>query len=166
MKRKRLPSQNYKLPWMQSWQRSSLPRNKNNLSKCLNEADQWVAPVVKVDDLKEKGVDQADQKDDLKEKGVDQADQKAIDPRVKDADRAGLRVIDQKVGNVGQADLRVKDANQGDQSDHSLSAILSAIAAISGFVLVFYLKLNRTTRLAISLLGTIIVHFAIRIAMG
>jgi hypothetical protein len=137
---------------MQSWQRSSLPRNKNNLSKCLNEADQWVAPVVKVDDLKEKG--------------VDQADQKAIDPRVKDADRAGLRVIDQKVGNVGQADLRVKDANQGDQSDHSLSAILSAIAAISGFVLVFYLKLNRTTRLAISLLGTIIVHFAIRIAMG
>jgi hypothetical protein len=137
---------------MQSWQRSSLPRNKNNLSKCLNEADQWVAPVVKVDDLKEKG--------------VDQADQKAIDPRVKDADRAGLRVIDQKVGNVGQADLRVKDANQGDQSDHSLSAILSAIAAIGGFVLVFYLKLNRTTRLAISLLGTIIVHFAIRIAMG
>jgi hypothetical protein len=152
MKRKKLPSQNYKLPWMQSWQRFLHLRNKNNLSKCLNEADQWVAPVVKVDDLKEKG--------------VDQADQKAIDPRVKDADRAGLRVIDQKVGNVGQADLRVKDANQGDQSDHSLSAILSAIAAISGFVLVFYLKLNRTTRLAISLLGTIIVLFAIRIAMG
>jgi hypothetical protein len=111
-----------------------------------------VAPAVKVDDLKEKG--------------ADQADQKVIAQRVKDADRAGLRVIDQKVGNVGQADLRVKDANQGDQSDHSLSAILSAIAAISGFVLVFYLKLNRTTRLAISLLGTIIVLFAIRIAMG
>ena len=137
---------------MQSWQRSSLPRNKNNLSKCLNEADQWVAPVGKLDDLKAED--------------AGQVDQKAIDPRVKDADRAGLRVIDQKVGNVGQADLRVKDANQGDQSDHSLSAILSAIAAISGFVLVFYLKLNRTTRLTISLLGTIIVHFAIRIAMG
>jgi hypothetical protein len=109
--------------------------------------------------------------DDLKAEDAGQADLKAIDPRDKDVDRADLkvtdlRVIDQKVGNVGQADLRVKDANQGDQSDHSLSAIVSAIAAISGFVLVFYLKLNRTTRLAISLLGTIIVHFAIRIAMG
>ncbi|MFN7890862.1 MAG: hypothetical protein ACK5OC_11275, partial [Pirellula sp.] len=151
-----------KLPWMQSWQRSSLPRNKNNLSKCLNEADQWVAPVGKLDDLKAED--------------AGQADLKAIDPRDKDVDRADLKVIDQKVidqkvidqkeGDVAQADLRVKDANQGDQSDHSLSAILSAIAAISGFVLVFYLKLNRTTRLAISVLGTIIVLFAIRIAMG
>ena len=114
--------------------------------------------------------------DDLKAEDAGQADLKAIDPRDKDVDRADLKVtdqkvtdqkvIDQKVGDVGQADLRVKDANQGDQSDHSLYAILSAIAAISGFVLVFYLKLNRTTRLAISLLGTIIVHFAIRSAMG
>ncbi len=47
-----------------------------------------------------------------------------------------------------------------------VSAIVSAIVALSGFVLVFYLKLNRTTRLAISVLGTIIVLFAIRIAMG
>jgi hypothetical protein len=157
MKRKKLPSQNYKLPWMQSWQRFLHLRNKNNLSKCLNEADQWVAPAGKLDDLKAED--------------AGQADLKAIDPRDKDVDRADLkvtdlRVIDQKVGDVGQADLRVKDANQGDQSDHSLSAIVSAIAAISGFVLVFYLKLNRTTRLAISLLGTIIVLFAIRIAMG
>jgi hypothetical protein len=46
------------------------------------------------------------------------------------------------------------------------SAIVSAIVALSGFALVFYLKLNRTTRLAISVLGTIVVLFAIRIAMG
>ena len=109
--------------------------------------------------------------DDLKAKDAGQADLKAIDPRDKDVDRADLKVtdqkvIDQKVGDVAQADLRVKDANQGDQSDHSLSAIVSAIAAMSGLVLVFYLKLNRTTRLAISVLGTIIVLFAIRIAMG
>jgi len=64
-----------------------------------------VAPAVKVDDLKVKD--------------VDQADQKGIAPKDKDVDRAGLRGIDQKVGDVGQADLRVKDADQG---DHSLLA--------------------------------------------
>lgn len=47
-----------------------------------------------------------------------------------------------------------------------ISAIVSAIVALSGFVLVFYLKLNRTTRLAIAVLGTIIVLLAIRISMG
>ena len=134
---------------MQSWQRSSLPRNKNNSSKCPNEAGQWVAPVVKVDDLK--AMD------------VDQADQKVIAPKDKDAARNDLKVTDQKVGDVGQADLNLKDVDQG---DHSLTAIVSAIAAMSGLVLLFYLKLSRTRRLAISVLGTIIVLFAIRIAMG
>jgi hypothetical protein len=46
-----------------------------------------------------------------------------------------------------------------------VSAIVSAIVALSGFVLVFYLKLNRKTRLAISVLGVLLVLLAVRIAM-
>jgi uncharacterized protein len=45
-----------------------------------------------------------------------------------------------------------------------VSAIVSGLVALSGMVLVFYLRLNRKTRLAISVIGILLVLLFVRIA--
>lgn len=46
-----------------------------------------------------------------------------------------------------------------------VSAIISTLVAISGFVLVFYLRLKRSLRVTLSILGTILLMWFIRQAM-